>query len=191
MGELPTALFALKVSRPYFYLVTLWLYVLPTGRHFDLLTSGWFWCAAAHSNRPSLPSMQLHIASTRIRLGVRTSATAFRVRCGLLYCTLPLNLLCYLMNDLADTAVRLHRTRIPTHTRSPSTSLCAARRSATTATLRRAPSPPYPPSPPHPPLSPATLDRRAYGCPSHSCVFPPMRFLTDAFSHRCVCVRAG
>ena len=172
MGELPTALFALKVSRPYFYLVTLWLYVLPTGRHFDLLTSGWFWCAAAHSNRPSLPSMQLHIASTRIRLGVRTSATAFRVRCGLLYCTLPLNLLCYLMNDLADTAVRLHRTRNPTHTRSPSTSLCAARRSATTATLRRAPSPPYPPSPPHPPLSPATLDRRAYGCPSHSCVFP-------------------
>lgn len=68
LEELPTALRALKNSRPYFYLATLWLYVLPTGRHFDLLTSGWFWC-------------------------------------GLLYCTLPLNLLCYLMNDLADTAV--------------------------------------------------------------------------------------
>jgi len=62
------ALFLLKLSRPYFWLVTFWLYLLPTGRRFDLLSSGWFWC-------------------------------------GFAYSTLPLNLLCYLMNDLADVAV--------------------------------------------------------------------------------------
>lgn len=62
------ALFLLKLSRPYFWLVTFWLYLLPTGRRFDLLGSGWFWC-------------------------------------GFAYSTLPLNLLCYLMNDLSDVDV--------------------------------------------------------------------------------------
>lgn len=68
------ALFLLKLSRPYFWLVTFWLYLLPTGRRFDLLSSGWFWC-------------------------------------GFAYSTLPLNLLCYLMNDLADVEVDLHNPR--------------------------------------------------------------------------------
>ena len=67
-------LFLLKLSRPYFWLVTFWLYLLPTGRRFDLLSSGWFWC-------------------------------------GLAYCTLPLNLLCYLMNDLSDVEVDQHNPR--------------------------------------------------------------------------------
>lgn len=58
----------LRVSRPYYYLVTLWLYLLPTGGRFDLLSTPSFWL-------------------------------------GVAYCTLPLNLLCYLMNDLADVQV--------------------------------------------------------------------------------------
>ena len=69
-----TPLFLLKLSRPYFWLVTFWLYLLPTGRRVDLLSSGWFWC-------------------------------------GLAYCTLPLNLLCYLMNDLSDVEVDQHNPR--------------------------------------------------------------------------------
>ena len=62
---------SLVVSRPYFYLVTLWLYLLPTGGRFELLSSpfgGPFWV-------------------------------------GFAYCTYPLNLLCYLMNDLSDVDV--------------------------------------------------------------------------------------
>jgi hypothetical protein len=58
----------LRVSRPYYYLVTLWLYLLPTGAHFELLGTSAFWL-------------------------------------GVAYCTLPLNALCYLMNDLADVVV--------------------------------------------------------------------------------------
>ena len=58
----------LRISRPYYWLVTLWLYLLPTGGRVDLL-SQW----------------------------------PFLV--GLAYCTLPLNLMCYLMNDLADVEV--------------------------------------------------------------------------------------
>lgn len=58
----------LRVSRPYYYLVTLWLYLMPTGGHYELLTTPTFWL-------------------------------------GFAYCTLPLNLLCYWMNDLADVAV--------------------------------------------------------------------------------------
>lgn len=61
-------LFSVKVSRPYFWLVTLWLYLLPTGQRYDLWARGRFWV-------------------------------------GLLYCTMPLNLLCYLMNDLSDVQV--------------------------------------------------------------------------------------
>ncbi len=56
------------VSRPYFWLVTLWLYLLPTGQRYDLLHTPRFWL-------------------------------------GIVYCTLPLNLMCYLMNDLADVDV--------------------------------------------------------------------------------------
>jgi len=62
------AFFAFKVSRPYFYLVTIWLYLIPTGRRADLWASVPFWI-------------------------------------GLLYNTMPLNLLTYLMNDLADVEV--------------------------------------------------------------------------------------
>ena len=69
-----TPIFLLKLSRPYFWLVTCWLYLLPTGRRFDLLGSGSFWC-------------------------------------GLAYSTLPLNLLCYLMNDLSDVEVDQHNPR--------------------------------------------------------------------------------
>lgn len=58
----------LRISRPYYYLVTLWLYLLPTGGRFQLLTQWTFWI-------------------------------------GFAYCTLPLNLLCYLMNDIADVTV--------------------------------------------------------------------------------------
>ena len=58
---------SLKTSRPYFWLVTVWLYLLPTGQHYELLSSAIFWV-------------------------------------GVLYCTYPLNLLCYLMNDIADIA---------------------------------------------------------------------------------------
>lgn len=58
----------LRISRPYYWLVTLWLYLLPTGGRVDLL-SQW----------------------------------PFLV--GLAYSTLPLNLMCYLMNDLADVEV--------------------------------------------------------------------------------------
>lgn len=64
----------LAVSRPYFWLVTLWLYLLPTGRRSDLLGTGPFWLGAA-------------------------------------YCTLPLNLMCYLMNDLADVKVDARNAR--------------------------------------------------------------------------------
>jgi len=59
---------SLRVSRPYFWLVTLWIYLLPTGGRYDIFTSTSFWLGAA-------------------------------------YCTLPLNLLCYLMNDIADVEV--------------------------------------------------------------------------------------
>ena len=55
----------LRVSRPYYYLVTLWLYLLPTGGHYELFSTSSFWL-------------------------------------GFAYCTLPLNLMCYLMNDLSD-----------------------------------------------------------------------------------------
>ena len=65
---------ALRVSRPYYYLVTLWLYILPTGGHVELLTTPAFWL-------------------------------------GVAYCTLPLNLMCYLMNDLADVDVDKHNER--------------------------------------------------------------------------------
>lgn len=98
----PTALFALKVSRPYYYIVTLWLYLLPTGRHFDLLASGWFWYA--YPILSQCASTFSHLVPESL-----TYAAACRGRTGLLYCTLPLNLLCYLMNDLADVAVRPHR----------------------------------------------------------------------------------
>ena len=56
-----------RVSRPYYYLVTLWLYLMPTGGDYAVFLSYRFWLGAA-------------------------------------YCTLPLNILCYLMNDLADVA---------------------------------------------------------------------------------------
>ena len=59
---------ALRISRPYYYLVTLWLYLLPTGGRYELFSTYPFWL-------------------------------------GLAYCTLPLNLLTYLMNDYADVAV--------------------------------------------------------------------------------------
>jgi len=58
----------LRVSRPYYYLVTLWLYLLPTGGHSELITHAPFWL-------------------------------------GLVYCTMPLNLMCYLMNDVSDVKV--------------------------------------------------------------------------------------
>lgn len=58
----------LRVSRPYYWLVTLWLYLLPTGGRLELL--------------PTLP---------------------FCI--GLIYCTMPLNAMCYLMNDLSDVIV--------------------------------------------------------------------------------------
>ena len=58
----------LRVSRPYYYLVTLWLYLMPTGGHVELLATAPFWL-------------------------------------GIAYCTLPINLLCYLMNDLSDVDV--------------------------------------------------------------------------------------
>ena len=68
------ALLLLRVSRPYYYLVTLWLYLLPTSGRADLLSTRAFWLGAA-------------------------------------YCTLPINLLCYLMNDAADVAVDKHNPR--------------------------------------------------------------------------------
>ena len=64
----------LRVSRPYYYLVTLWLYLLPAGGRIDLLSTMPFWL-------------------------------------GVAYCTLPLNLMCYLMNDLADVGVDEHNPR--------------------------------------------------------------------------------
>ena len=63
-----TLALVLRVSRPYYYLVTLWIYLMPTGGRFELFGSPTFWL-------------------------------------GVAYCTLPLNLLCYLMNDLADVAI--------------------------------------------------------------------------------------
>ena len=57
--------FVCAVSRPYYWLVTLWLYLLPTGGRAELFGQLPFWL-------------------------------------GFCYCTLPLNLMCYLMNDLAD-----------------------------------------------------------------------------------------
>ena len=65
---------ACAVSRPYYWLVTLWLYLLPTGGRTELFGRATFW------------------------LGVG-------------YCTLPLNLMCYLMNDLADHKVDAHNPR--------------------------------------------------------------------------------
>ena len=59
---------AVAVSRPYYWLVTCWLYLLPTGGRYELFGQPAFWV-------------------------------------GLLYCTFPLNLLCYLMNDSADVSV--------------------------------------------------------------------------------------
>ena len=59
---------AVAVSRPYYWLVTCWLYLLPTGGHYELFSRLAFWI-------------------------------------GLVYCTFPLNLLCYLMNDAADVRV--------------------------------------------------------------------------------------
>lgn len=64
----------LRISRPYYWLVTLWLYLLPTGGRADLLVQ-WPFLA------------------------------------GLAYCTLPLNLMCYLMNDLADVEVDVDNPR--------------------------------------------------------------------------------
>ena len=58
----------ITVSRPYFWLVTAWLFLLPTGRRPEVFASTRFWC-------------------------------------GLGYCALPLNVLVYLMNDLADVAL--------------------------------------------------------------------------------------
>ena len=58
----------LGVSRPYFWLVTAWLYLLPTGRRSHIWSSGRFWT-------------------------------------GALFVTLPLNMLVYLMNDLADVRI--------------------------------------------------------------------------------------
>jgi len=73
--SLPRALlFAVKVSRPYFWLVTIWLYLLPTGQYYHLWSQARFWA-------------------------------------GLLYAALPLNLLCYLMNDLADVDVDVDNPR--------------------------------------------------------------------------------
>ena len=69
-----TPLFLLKLSRPYFWLVTCWLYLIPTGQRLDLFGSVPFWF-------------------------------------GLAYSTLPLNLLCYLMNDLSDIEVDKHNPR--------------------------------------------------------------------------------
>lgn len=69
-----TPLFLFKLSRPYFWLVTFWLYLLPTGQRWDLWSSVPFWF-------------------------------------GLAYSTLPLNLLCYLMNDLSDIEVDKHNPR--------------------------------------------------------------------------------
>ena len=71
---MPLGLLSLKVARPYFWLVTLWLYLLPTGRQFSLLASPIFWL-------------------------------------GLAYCTYPLNLLCYWMNDFSDVKVDEHNPR--------------------------------------------------------------------------------
>jgi 4-hydroxybenzoate polyprenyltransferase len=65
---------SLRVSRPYFWLVTLWLYLLPTGRSAEVFRSGAFWL-------------------------------------GLAYCTYPLNLLCYWMNDYSDVSVDEHNPR--------------------------------------------------------------------------------
>jgi 4-hydroxybenzoate polyprenyltransferase len=58
----------LRVSRPYYYLVTLWLYLMPTGQYAELFSRVPFWL-------------------------------------GFSYCTVPLNALCYLMNDLSDVKV--------------------------------------------------------------------------------------
>ena len=63
-----------RVSRPYYYLVTLWLYLMPTGGRFDVLATSYFWL-------------------------------------GIAYCTLPLNLLCYWMNDVADVVVDRNNAR--------------------------------------------------------------------------------
>jgi len=65
---------SLQVSRPYFWLVTVWLYLLPTGQQYALLSEGSFWL-------------------------------------GLAYCTYPLNLLVYLMNDMSDVKVDKHNQR--------------------------------------------------------------------------------
>lgn len=65
VSEILRARLLLRVSRPYYWLVTLWLYLIPTGGHRALFSSIPFWL-------------------------------------GIAYCTLPLNLMCYLMNDLAD-----------------------------------------------------------------------------------------
>ena len=65
---------SLKVSRPYFWLVTVWLYVLPSGQQYDLLLRPLFWA-------------------------------------GFAFCTFPLNLLCYLMNDISDADVDRHNPR--------------------------------------------------------------------------------
>ena len=67
-------LLSLKVSRPYFWLVTVWLYLLPTGQAFGVFGTGSFWL-------------------------------------GLAYCTYPLNLLVYLMNDVSDVKVDEHNLR--------------------------------------------------------------------------------
>ncbi|KAL3915721.1 MAG: hypothetical protein SGPRY_007111, partial [Prymnesium sp.] len=69
-----SASLALRVSRPYFWLVTTWLYLLPTGRNSSLFLTPPFWV-------------------------------------GLLYSTLPLNLLVYLMNDLSDVQLDAHSAR--------------------------------------------------------------------------------
>lgn len=74
LSPLRALAFATKISRPYFWLVTLWLYLLPTAQKYHLWSTGFFWV-------------------------------------GLVYCTFPLNLLCYLMNDLADVEVDVDNPR--------------------------------------------------------------------------------
>jgi len=73
-GHTADPLLSVRVSRPYYYLVTLWLYLMPTGGQYELLGQPNFWLGAA-------------------------------------YCTVPLNLVCYLMNDLSDVKVDRHNPR--------------------------------------------------------------------------------
>jgi len=76
--------------------------LLPTGRHYALLSSGRFWCLFSSP----WPSLSLPLACTAACTHthpVPLACVFFRL--GLAYCTWPLNLLCYLMNDLSDVAV--------------------------------------------------------------------------------------